>query len=180
MSKIGTLIRKSWFYVLILVILVIFIYERGIALLISFISIFGFMISYIPSLSFKKRLIKLMNKYRKIEDLAVSRNIRRPLPFIQNYMYKLSKRQKRKKWLIVYLNKRYIFYNKNTIQEFVKLYGYGFHEKEILNNLRANVNLKTRAEIKAIRDTLAKNKRILEIRPQEVIEEVKLHKSIKY
>ena len=126
MSKIGTLIRKSWFFVLIVVIIVIFVYDRIIALLITFVLIFAFIISYIPSLSFKKRLIKVMNKYKKVEDLTISRNIRRPLPIVQNYMFKLSKRQKRKKWLIVYLNKRYIFYNKKTIQEFLKLYGYGF------------------------------------------------------
>ena len=121
-----------------------------------------------------------MNKYKKIEDFAISRNIRRPLPIVQNYMYKLSKHQKRRKWLIVYLNKRYIFYNKKTIQNFIKLYEYGFHEKEILENLRSNTNLKTRAEIKAIRDTLTKHRRILEVQPQEIIEEVKLNKSIRY
>ena len=180
MSKIGDIIRKSWFFVLILVILVIFVYERTFALLATLILIFGFIISYIPSLSFKKRLIKSMNKYKKIEDFAISRNIRRPLPIVQNYMYKLSKHQKRRKWLIVYLNKRYIFYNKKTIQNFIKLYEYGFHEKEILENLRSNTNLKTRAEIKAIRDTLTKHRRILEVQPQEIIEEVKLNKSIRY
>jgi c-di-AMP phosphodiesterase-like protein len=178
MSKIGALIRKSWFFVLIVVIIVIFVYQRTIALLITLVLIFTFIISYIPSLSFKKRLIKLMNKYKKVEDVTISRKIRRPLPIVQNYMYKLSKRQKRRKWLIVYLNKRYIFYNKKTIQEFLKLYGYGFREKEILENLRANVNLKTRAEIKAIRDTLVKNKRVSKSQPQELIEEVNLHKSI--
>jgi predicted ATPase with chaperone activity len=121
-----------------------------------------------------------MNKHTKIEDLTVSKNIRRPLSIVQNYMYRLSRHQKRRKWLIVYLNKRYIFYNKKTIQEFLKLYGYGFHEKEILENLRLDVNLKTRAEVKAIRDTLTKHKRILKVKPQEIIEEVNLDKSLRY
>ena len=162
MSKIGALIRKSWFFVLIVVIIVIFVYQRTIALLITLVLIFTFIISYIPSLSFKKRLIKLMNKYKKVEDVTISRKIRRPLPIVQNYMYKLSKSQKHKKWLIVYLNKRYIFYSKTTVKEFLRLHGDGYHEKEILESLKQTINLKTRAEIKAIKDTLTRSKRIFE------------------
>lgn len=170
MSKIGTFFSKSWFSASILLILVIFIYERIFALLLTSIYILAFILSYIPSISFKKRLIKLMNQYDKIEDLTVSRKFHREITIIQTYMYKLSKHQKHKKWLIVYLNKRYIFYSKNTIQEFLKLYGYGLHEKKILETLKRNINLKTRAEVKAIHDTLTNNKRLLEYKTPTLIE----------
>jgi len=170
MSKIGIVFRKSWFYVSILLILVIFVYERGFAILLTSIFIIGFILSYIPSISFKKRLIRLMNQYDKIEDLTVSRKVSREVTIIQAYMYKLSKRQKHKKWLIVYLNKRYIFYGQKTVQEFIKLYGYGLHEKKILEALKRNINLKTRAEVKAIENTLTENKRILDKRPRALIE----------
>ncbi len=180
MSKIGTIFSKSWFFLLILVILAIFVYNRVFAILITLTFIFGFIVSYIPSLSFRKRLIKLMNKYDKIEDFMVSRKISRSIPIVQNYMYKLSKRQRHKKWLIVYLDKRYIFYSKKAIQEFLKLYGYGYQEKKILECLKKNINLKTRAEIKAIKDTLTRSKRILEKEHPTLIENRNLNKSIQY
>ncbi|MFX1394097.1 MAG: hypothetical protein ACFFAH_11030 [Promethearchaeota archaeon] len=95
-----------------------------------------------------------MNKYSTIEDKSIAQDLKRPLDEIKEVMQKLFKSQKKNKWLIVFLSNRYIFYREDTIRKFEELYNRGFNEKRIFDDLKRNVNIRTRAEIKAIIDTL--------------------------
>ena len=95
-----------------------------------------------------------------IEDKTIAQELIRPLEEIRKKMYKLSKNQKRKRWLIIFLNDRYIFYHKDVIREFKELFYKGYNEKRIFDNLRDRINIRTRAEIKGIEDTLIHQKRV--------------------
>ncbi|MFX0027117.1 MAG: hypothetical protein ACFE8M_11955 [Candidatus Hermodarchaeota archaeon] len=161
-KSIGRILRTSLFYIILLVILYIFFLSKEIGLLLSAILLTGFIISYIPSLSSKRRLIKFLNQYDKIEDKFIAKKLDRSVSKIRSQMHNLSKRQKHKKWLIVFLNKRYIYYSQDTIEKFLYLYENGYHEKKILENMKKKSDLKTRAEIKAIEDALSSNKRLID------------------
>lgn len=160
-KSIGRMLRNSLFYILLLALLYIFFLNKEIGLLISAIFLTGFILSYIPSLSSKRRLIKILNQYDKIEDKFVAKKLDRSVSKIRSQMHNLSKRQKHKKWLIVFLNKRYIYYSQDTIEKFLHLYENGFHEKKILETMKKKSELKTRAEIKAIEDALTNSKRLI-------------------
>ncbi|MEJ2277191.1 MAG: hypothetical protein P8Y70_05490 [Candidatus Lokiarchaeota archaeon] len=71
-----------------------------------------------------------------------------------------TKNQKKKKWLIVFLDNAYIFYNEKVIQTFKELYEKGYGEKEILEEIKNHFNINTRAEIKVIENTLVNQKRL--------------------
>jgi len=86
--------------------------------------------------------------------------LERPLEDIRNILFSLSKNQKHKKWLIVFLNKRYIFLNEGAVKSFKQLYHMGYNEKKILEQLQRNTRIKSRAEVKAIELTLANQKRL--------------------
>ena len=101
-----------------------------------------------------------MRDYDVITDAEISKKLMRPLNYIREQMFILFKNQKRKKWLIILLNNRYIFYNFIAIQKFKEFYDKGYGEKQILENLQTELDIKTRAEIKAIEDTLIHLKRL--------------------
>jgi hypothetical protein len=120
-----------------------------------------FIISYIPKLFFKRKLSKFLKKFYKIEDELIARKFQKPLQKVQDSLFELSQNQEKKKWLITFLNKQYIFYHEETIQKFKDVYNKGFTEKEILDNLK-DYKINTRAEIKAIKDNLVKLNRLSE------------------
>lgn len=153
-------IRNLWFFLIIAIIIIIFIFNREIGIWTTIGVLAIFLIYYIPSLSFKRRLTRFMKKYHMVEDKTIAQNLTRPLEEIRENMQKLSTHQKRNKWLIVFLNDRYIFYHKNIIREFNELYYDGFNEKRIFEALKRKINIRTRAEIKAIEDTLIHHKRL--------------------
>lgn len=76
-------------------------------------------------------------------------------------MFELSQKQMKKKSLIIFLNKQYIFYHQETIEKFLEFYNQGYSEKEILDNLK-EYKLNTRTEIKVIKETLVKLDRLTE------------------
>ena len=78
---------------------------------------------------------------------------------IRDNMFELSQNQEKRKWLVIFLNKQYIFYHQETIQAFKDAYNKGYTEKEILDNLN-DYKITTRAEIKAIKETLIKLERL--------------------
>lgn len=153
-------LRKLWFFLIIAIIITIFIFNREIGIWIALGLLAIFILYYVPSLSFKKRLTRFMKKYHMIEDKTIAQNLMRPLEEIRETMQKLSIHQKRNKWLIVFLNDRYIFYHKNIIREFNELYYNGYNEKRIFEALKPKINIRTRAEIKAIEDILIHKKRL--------------------
>jgi len=86
--------------------------------------------------------------------------LKRPLEDVRNILFSLSKNQKKKKWLIVFLNTRYFFLNENAVENFKQLYYMGYNEKKILEHLQRSTRIKSRAEVKAIELTLTNQKRL--------------------
>lgn len=100
-----------------------------------------------------------MKKFYKIEDDLIARKLKTPIKKIREEMFELSQNQQKKKWLIIFLNKQYIRYHQDTIEAFKDVYNKGYSEKEMLDNLK-EFKIDTRAEIKAIQDTLIKLERL--------------------
>ena len=94
-----------------------------------------------------------------IDDKTFARKIKQPLAKIQKKMFELSEKQSKENWLIIFLNKQYIYYNEKTISAFKKLYNKGYGEKEILDKIQ-KIGIKTRAEIKSIEELLIKYNRL--------------------
>jgi hypothetical protein len=101
-----------------------------------------------------------MRKNNKIVDVLIAKRLSRPIDEVREKMFVLSRNQKKKNWLIVFLDNRYIFYGKDVIHQFKDLYNRGFGEKEILENLNRSLEINTRAEIKTIEETLINQKRL--------------------
>ncbi|MEJ2295694.1 MAG: hypothetical protein P8Y23_13145 [Candidatus Lokiarchaeota archaeon] len=102
-----------------------------------------------------------MRKFPAIEDKTLAKKFEKPIKTIQEKLFELSQNQEKKDWVIIYLNKQYIVYNEKTVNKFKELYNKGFGEKEILENLQ-RFGIKTRAEVKAITDTLIKYNKLEE------------------
>lgn len=96
-----------------------------------------------------------------IEDDTVARELERPLREVRQKMYELSQNLDKKDYVVVFLNKRYIFYHGTTVDKFKELYHQGKTEKEILEELKP-FDLRTRAEVKTIKATLKKFNRLEE------------------
>ncbi|MFX0142787.1 MAG: hypothetical protein ACFE9C_01820 [Candidatus Hodarchaeota archaeon] len=154
-------IGRKWFLFIVAVILIVAIYDTIVAIWMSGITLVLFLLSYIPRLLFKRKLNKFLKKFYKIEDDLIARKFKKPLQKIQDDMFELSQKQEKKNWLIVFLNKQYIFYHEKTIAKFEEVYNKGFTEKEILDNLK-DFKVTTRAEIKVIKDSLVKLDRLSE------------------
>ena len=101
-----------------------------------------------------------MTQYSIISDKDVAKKLERRIEDIRKILSSLSKNQKKKKWLIVFLHKRYIFLNENGVERFKQLYKQGFNEKLILENLQQEMKIRSRAEVKAIQITLATHNRL--------------------
>jgi len=155
-------IGRKWFLFLVLIITLIAIFLNPIvAIWMAGITIVLFFLSYIPRFFFKSKLHKFMKGFYKIEDELIARKLKKSLKNVREEMFELSQNQGKKNWLIVFLNKQYIFYHQETIQAFKAVYNKGFTEKEILDNLN-DYKINTRAEIKAIKDNLFKLERLSE------------------
>ena len=101
-----------------------------------------------------------MQEYSIISDVDVAEKLKRPVEDIRKTLYSLAKNQKKKRWLIVFLNRRYIFLNENGVERFKQLYKRGLSEKLILENLQQDMKIRSRAEVKAIEITLASHNRL--------------------
>jgi len=155
-------IGRKWFLILVIAIIIIAVFFNPIiAIWMTGITIVLFIISYIPRFFFKNNLYKFMKEFYKIEDGLIARKLQKSPEKVRDKMYELSQNQTKKNWLIVFLNKQYIFYHQETIQAFKAAYNKGFTEKEILDNLK-DYKINERIEIKAIKDTLIKLERLNE------------------
>jgi hypothetical protein len=121
---------------------------------------FIYFISYLISLSSKRRLLRRIQSYLIISDSEIANKLNRSLDEIRNVLFSLSKNQKKKKWLIVYLNRRYIFLNEQAVKHFELLYYKGYNEKKIFENLQHKMRIRSRAEVKAIVSTLTNQHRL--------------------
>ncbi|MFW9902220.1 MAG: hypothetical protein ACFFDY_13220 [Candidatus Thorarchaeota archaeon] len=145
---------------LIVAILVVFIFNRMFAILITITLLSIALLVYLFSLSFKKKLIRAMQKHLRISDMDIAAELNQPIERIRKNLIKLYKNKKRRWGLIIFLNNRYIFYNNDSVNRLLELYNNGLKEKEILEQLKETIGLKTRAEVKAIEDTLTDHKKI--------------------
>ncbi|MBY9003956.1 MAG: hypothetical protein KGD73_08295 [Candidatus Lokiarchaeota archaeon] len=151
--------RKYWILIVAFIILIISFYNLITAIWITVIVIVIYLITDVPSLIFSVKFKKFIKEYKSIDDKTISKLLKKPLKKIQDQMFLMSINQKKKEWLIIFLNKQYIFFNVNTIEAFTKLYNVGLGEKEILEKL-INFKVMTRAQVKLIEETLIKNNRL--------------------
>ncbi|MFW9770790.1 MAG: hypothetical protein ACFFEO_01285 [Candidatus Thorarchaeota archaeon] len=99
-----------------------------------------------------------MQKYKRINDTDVAKELNSPIEKVREKLSSLYKHQKKKIGLTVFLNNRYIFYNQESLNEFKRVYAKYAKEKQILEKLQPSIGLKTRAEVKVIKDTLINHK----------------------
>jgi hypothetical protein len=109
-----------------------------------------------------------MNKYHIIEDHQIAEELAVSLENVRKYMKIISAKPNKHQWIVVCLKNRCIFYNVKFIQEFVEIYNAGFNEKNILNALIKNYPIKSRAEIKAIEETLIEIGKIEKRDPSQI------------
>ena len=153
-------IKTSLFYIALAVILALYLVNHTLGLVLAGIYFFAYFVIFMVSLSSKRRLLKIIQKYPIISDKEISKLLERPLEDIRNTLFLISKNQKNRKWLVVFLNNRYIFLNEQAVENFKKLYHMGFNEKKILENLQRHTRIRSRAEVKAIELTLAEQNRL--------------------
>ena len=152
-------LRKYWILIVAFLIFMISFYNVITAIWITVIVIIIYLITDVPSLIFSIKFKKFIKEYKSIDDKTISKLLKKPLKKIQEQMFLMSIKQKKKEWLVIFLNKQYIFFNEKTIEAFTKLYNAGLGEKEILEKL-TNFKVNTRAQVKAIEETLIKNNRL--------------------
>ena len=152
-------LRKYWILIVAFLIIIISFYNVLIAIWITVIVIIIYLITDVPSLIFSIKFKKFIKEYKSIDDKTISKLLKKPLKKIQEQMFLMSIKQKRKEWLVIFLNKQYSFFNEKTIEAFTKLYNVGLGEKEILEKL-TNFKINTRAQVKAIEETLIKYNRL--------------------
>jgi len=161
-KKIYGFLKNIWPFLVIAIIVMSFFINKLLAIWITIVFLILSVIVYIPSLSLKSRLVNSMTKHLRIEDKELALYVKKTNDLVREVMRDLSRKQKRKDWLIVHLNNRYIFYNEETISVYKHFYYRGFTDKQIFENMPKSMNLKTRSEVKAIENALKTNDRILE------------------
>jgi hypothetical protein len=141
-------------------ILVTFIFNQILAIWITIALLSVSLLIYLISLSFKKKLIRSMQKYVRVIDTDIAEELNQPIDKVRKNLLNLYRNKKKRRGLIIFLNKRYIFYNTYSVGKFLELFNNGVREKEILEKLKEIIGLRTRAEVKVIKDTLIDHKKI--------------------
>ena len=159
-SKYFNFLKQILVYLALGIVFIFYIYNQLIGLSLASLVFLVYLVVYIISLSSKRRVLKVIRDYPIISDKEISHKLERPLDDVRSILFSLSKNQKNKKWLIVFLNQRYIFLNERVVDSFKKLYHMGYNEKKILENLQRNTRIKSRAEVKAIERTLSNQNRL--------------------
>ena len=159
-SKYINYLKASLIYIALGITLILYIYNQLVGIYLASLVFVVYLVYFLISLSSKKRLLKTIQEYPIISDKEISNKLKRPLEDVRNILFSLSNNQKKKKWLIVFLNTRYIFLNENVVANFKQLYHMGYNEKKILEHLQRNTRIKSRAEVKAIENTLANQNRL--------------------
>ena len=159
-SKFIRYLKTIVFYLSLVVILGLYVVNRILGLILASFFFLAYFVTYLASISSKRRLLKIIREYPLISDTEISHLLARPLEDIRNKLFSLAKNQKNKKWLVVFLNNRYIFLNEKTVKNYKELYHMGYNEKKILEHLQRHTRIKSRAEVKAIELTLASQSRL--------------------
>jgi len=159
-SKYVKYLKTSIIFIALGIILILYIYNQVVGIFLAGLVFVIYLGSFLISLSSKRSLLRVIRDYSIISDKEISKKLERPLDDIRNILFSLSKNQKNKKWLIVFLNQRYIFLNESAVESFKQLYHMGYNEKKILENLQRNTRIKSRAEVKAIELALTTQNRL--------------------
>ena len=159
-SKYINYLKTSIIFIVLGIILILYIYNQVVGIFLAGLFFVIYLGSFLISLSSKRSLLRVIRDYSIISDKEISNKLERPLDDIRNILFSLSKNQKNKKWLIVFLNQRYIFLNESAVESFKQLYHMGYNEKKILENLQRNTRIKSRAEVKAIELALTTQNRL--------------------
>ncbi|TFG18918.1 MAG: hypothetical protein EU533_07285 [Promethearchaeota archaeon] len=154
-------IKKYWIFIFAIIVIAISFNNLTAAIWITLIAIIVYLTSWVPSIIFSYRFRKIMKTQKTIDDKTISKLMRKDLNKIQTHLFLLSQKQDKKDWVIIYINKHYIYYNKDIIERYKTLYHKGLGEKEILENFN-NSFIKTRPEIKAIDEVLINTNRLEE------------------
>ena len=153
-------LKRSIIFIALGIILILYFYNQVVGIFLASLVFIIYLASFLVSLSSKRNLLKIIQKYSTISDKEISNKLERPLEDVRSILFSLAKNQKNKKWLIVFLNNRYIFLNNNAVENFKQLYYLGYNEKKILENLQRNTRIKSRAEVKAIELALTNQNRL--------------------
>jgi len=153
-------LKRSIIFIALGIILILYFYNQVVGIFLASLVFIIYLASFLGSLSSKRNLLKIIQKYSTISDKEISNKLDRPLEDVRSILFSLAKNQKNKKWLIVFLNNRYIFLNNNAVENFKQLYYLGYNEKKILENLQRNTRIKSRAEVKAIELALTNQNRL--------------------
>jgi len=153
-------LKRSIIFIALGIILILYFYNQVVGIFLASLVFIIYLASFLVSLSSKRNLLKIIQKYSTISDKEISNKLDRPLEDVRSILFSLAKNQKNKKWLIVFLNNRYIFLNNNAVENFKQLYYLGYNEKKILENLQRNTRIKSRAEVKAIELALTNQNRL--------------------
>jgi len=159
-SKYITYLKKSIIFIVLGIVLIIYFINQLVGIILASLVFVVYLASFLLSLSSKRSLLSVIRDYSIISDKEISNKLERPLDDVRSILFSLSKNQKNKKWLIVFLNRRYIFLNEDVVENFKQLYHMGYNEKKILENLQRNTRIKSRAEVKAIELALTNQNRL--------------------
>jgi uncharacterized protein YneF (UPF0154 family) len=162
-------VGRKWFLILIGVLIIIAIYNIILAIILTIITLVLFLLSYIPSFITRRRILRTMKDYYRIEEKAIVKETGKKPQKIRNLLYELSKKQEKKDWLVIYANDNYIFYHKDLVSKFKDLHDKGYGEKKIFELLR-KADIQTRAEIKKIHDTMRQLNRLKPTEEEESID----------
>jgi len=159
-SKYLRYIKTSIIFIALGIVLILYIYNQVVGIFLAGLVFVVYFVTFLISLSSKRSLLKIIREYPTISDKEIANKLERPLDDIRSILFSLAKNQKKKKWLIVFLNNRYIFLNDRAVESFKQLYHMGYNEKKILENLQRNTRIKSRAEVKAIELALTNQNRL--------------------
>ena len=159
-SKLIVYIKKITFYLILGIVVVVFVFDQILGIWLAGAFFIIYLVLYLITVSSKRKIFRLMRENSIISDKEIAVQLKRSVEDIRKILASLSKNQKNKKWLIVLLNRRYIFLNENGVESFKQLYKQGYSEKIILENLQLEMKIRSRAEIKAIETTLANHNRL--------------------
>ncbi|TFF97647.1 MAG: hypothetical protein EU541_07925 [Promethearchaeota archaeon] len=152
-------IWRLWFIILIVVIIVVAFYNLLAAIILTIITLILFITSYIPSLFFKSRVLRYLKGYYRITQDEINQHFDDKQEKIRKVLFELFQNQADKDWLVILINNSYIFYNSDIVEKYKEFYEKGYGEKKIFTLLQ-KVNMETRAEVKAIQNTLKNNDRL--------------------
>ncbi|MFW9894681.1 MAG: hypothetical protein ACFFD7_02640 [Candidatus Thorarchaeota archaeon] len=146
--------------ILIVSVIVIFIFNQILAIWITLTLLCIALLVYLTSLSFKKKVIRVIQNHHRIIDTEIAAELNQHIDRIRKILTKLHKHQRKGRGLVIFLNKRYIYYNGHTVKKLLQLFKINIKEKEILEQLKDSIGIKTRAEVKVIKDTLINHRKI--------------------